>query len=69
MAGREAQVEGAAWLKVQMQEDTVPEGLTGGGCWHGRRAEKEDWVKVMLERTAEQAWQTGERTPASSSEQ
>lgn len=30
---------------------------------------KEGWVKVTLERTAEQAWWAEERTPDSSSEQ
>lgn len=48
---------------------TVPEGLTeevsGAGGWMGRKA----CIKVILERTAEQASWAEERTPALSSEQ
>lgn len=62
VAGREVWAEGAAWLKVQIQEDIVPEGLNGGSHWRGGWAGREGWTGVMLERTGKQAQLTGERT-------
>lgn len=69
VAGREVQAEGAAWLKVQTQEDIVTEELNGGSHWCGGWAGSEGWIEVTLERTAKQAQLTGERTPTPSSEQ
>lgn len=55
VAGREVQAEGAAWLKVQTQEDIIPERLNGGSHWCGGWTASEGWIEVTLERTAKQA--------------